>query len=119
MNIKFKIPFSQILKTKFPELNVIETLLPEGEYVKEVTKKNQGVLHHSASMSIRWLKDVWTADGRGPISTALAIEPNGDVYILFDPNYWSYHTGRGQWVDKFNVGCEMANVGPVKLKDGK
>lgn len=119
MNTKFKIPFSQILKAKFPELNVIETLLPDGEYIKEVTKKRQGVLHHSASMSIRFLRDVWTGDGRGPISTALAIEQNGDVYILFDPNFWGFHTGRGRTVDKYNVGCEMANVGPVKQKDGK
>lgn len=67
--------------------------LPENQYIREKTPKNQIVLHHTASGRgvdgdfRHWLN---TPER---IATSYIIAHDGTIYELFSPDFWGYHLG--------------------------
>jgi hypothetical protein len=114
--------------------------LSEGQYVNEVTKKVQIVLHHTAgNSSAPGVIKMWNTDDRGRIATCVVISGKGlskDTYDgqiaqAFSSKKWAYHLGIKpdvframgvpyQQLDKVTIGIEICNWGPLTLrKNGK
>ena len=113
--------------------------LSEGQYVNEVTKKVQIVLHHTAgNSSAPGVIKMWDRDDRGRIATCVVISGKGlskDTYDgqiaqAFSSKKWAYHLGIKpdvframgvpyQQLDKVTIGIEICNWGSLTLKNGK
>lgn len=107
-------------------------IMPDAQYVKELTKKRRIVLHHTAgSHRPDYTIQGWESNAER-IAVALVIggksTTNGDAsfdgktYQAFDPKYWAWHLGakgtNGVY-DKESTGIEVCNYGGLtKLKDG-
>jgi len=120
-------------------LNIIDHLLPNGEYIKDTVNKKAIYLHHTAGGSNPiWTIDGWLRDGKPgkplPVATSYVIgrksSSNGDVtydgsiYRSFDDKYWAYHLGISAKdsvaINASAIGIEVCNYGYVtKTKDGK
>lgn len=103
---------------------------PETQYVKEVVKKTQIYLHHTAGGSSA--DAVFTDWAKSPerIATSFVISGNGEVVQGFDPKYWAFHLGlresafhslglKYRSLDKSSIGIEICNWGQLTFKDGK
>lgn len=136
---KFKEGFSNKLKeieevkvelTK--EVPIVNKFLNEGQWLKEKSKKNQIVLHHSVSPSVDSLFNWWNQD-KGRIGTAYSIDKDGTIYSHFPDDEWAYHlyiNSPGNKVtrglkrfsvnrDKESIGIELVSAGGLTLKEGK
>ena len=108
--------------------------LKESEYIKEVVKKTQIVLHHTAgnSSAVSTINN-WNTDSRGRIATCITISGkgqskntfDGEICQAFSSKHWAYHLGikpdvfrsRGvkyQNLDKTSIGIEICNWGPLE-----
>lgn len=98
---------------------------PESQYIKEVHKKVQIYLHHTAGNSSA--TGVFQDWARSPerIGTFAAISGNGEIVTGFDPKYWAFHLGLRESVfqsrgikykslDKISIGIELCNWGQLK-----
>lgn len=121
-------------------MKIVDCLLPDEEYYKELTKKDTIYLHHTAGghrpdFSINgWDKDK-LPDGRvlhvgtsyviGGLSTTDGdANYNGKIYKAFDDKFWAHHLGTSYQnnlnLNKKSIGIEICNYGPLKLgKDGQ
>jgi len=95
--------------------------LNDGLYYKVKTQKRIIVLHHTVSKReagagsvVRW----WNASGR-PVATPFIIDADGQIYRIFNEEYWCYHTGLGKWFDTVAIGIELVNEGPLVLKGSR
>lgn len=117
-------------------MKIVDCLLPDEEYYKELTKKDTIYLHHTAGghrpdFSINgWDKDK-LPDGRvlhvgtsyviGGLSTGADAEAkyNGVIYKAFDDKFWAHHLGTSYQnnvnLNKKSIGVEICNYGPLKL----
>jgi N-acetyl-anhydromuramyl-L-alanine amidase AmpD len=106
--------------------------LKETQYIKEETKKNQIVLHHTAgnSSGVNTMIN-WNNDDRGRIATCVTISgkgstnsSDGEIVQGFSSKYWAYHLGVKQEVfsahkvsyqnlDKQSIGIEICNWGAL------
>jgi len=92
---------------------------PYNQYVREETKKNQIVLHHTVSGQgvdgdIKWW--LMTAER---IATALIIQWDGKIFQCFSSKYWAYHLGAGNSnLDKHSIGIEIDSWGGLIEKNG-
>ena len=113
--------------------------LSEGQYVNEVTKKVQIVLHHTAgNSSAPGTIKMWDKDDRGRIATCIVISGkglskdtfDGEIAQAFSSKKWAYHlcikpdVFRAmkvpyQRLDKIAIGIEICNWGYLTLKNGK
>lgn len=118
-----------------PVLSPIDAtdIMPDAQYVKEITAKKRILLHHTAgSHRPDYTIQGWETDPER-IATALVVggksTTNGDTsfdgktYQAFDTKYWAWHLGakgtNGVY-DKDSVGIETCNYGGLTpLKDGK
>ena len=126
-------------------MKIIDKILEDGEYFKEICTKDTIDIHHTAGgHRPDYSIDGWEADrskngGMLPVGTAYVIGglsitklPNGTfdnsfdgkVYRAFDDKYWAHHLGTTQANNKLlnqkSVGIEVCNYGPLtKTKDGK
>lgn len=93
--------------------------LPEGQYVKEETKKDLLVLHFTAGGSAASAFNTWKND-KDRVATAFILDVDGTIYQTFDPKYYAFHLGfKGSWKnDQRSIAIEIANFGPLK-KDGE
>jgi N-acetyl-anhydromuramyl-L-alanine amidase AmpD len=107
--------------------------MKETEYVREITAKNQIVLHHTAgnSSGIRTIED-WNTDKRGRIATCVVISgknarntTDGEICQAFSSRFWAYHLGlksdifRSRKIafknlEKTSIGIEICNFGYLK-----
>lgn len=108
-----------------------EAVLPDAQYIKQVTEKKQIVLHFTAG-GHNPLNDIagWSSDPAriaahnliGGISTSNnETIYDGAIVKAFDSQYWSYHLGvskdplrkpRGYW-DARSIAIEICNYGPL------
>lgn len=107
--------------------------LPETQYIKEVTEKNQIVLHHTAgNSSAPGTIKMWANDDRGRIATCIVISGkgtskdtyDGEICQAFSSKHWGYHLGLKQDIfrakgvpykalDKHAIAIEICNWGPL------
>jgi hypothetical protein len=115
-----------------------ELVLPDNEYIKEVTKKNQIVLHHTAgSSNPTYVVDGWDVDPAriathnvvGGISTNGNSEWDGKIIKAIDSRYFAYHLGvKGKedptrkpqgYYDMKSVAIEVCCYGELTFRLGK
>jgi len=91
------------------------------QYVPQVTKKNQIVLHHTVSDPSNSKGDIsWWLQTTSRIATAVVIQDDGKVFQCFSSRLWAWHLGAGNTnLDKHSIGIEIDNWGPLtKKSDG-
>ena len=104
-------------------MNIIKYPMKEVEYVKEECSKSQIVLHHTVSANGKNTADYFSADkGKSRIAVPYVIDKDGNIYELFEPQYWAYHLGLPH-VDnvlycKKSIGIEITNEGPLVKREG-
>lgn len=119
------------------EMKII--LLEDGEYHKEITKKDTIYLHHTAGShrpdySINgWETDKNKAGGQLAVATSYLIggisttdrnaDWDGVIVKAFDDKYWAHHLGttaaNNKVLNQKSVAIEICNYGPLtKTKDG-
>ncbi len=88
-------------------------------YNLEPTLKKHICLHTTGSNNARGTIDWWKTrhNGNGTISTPYLIDINGIIYQLYNPTYWSHHTGLGD-KDKEIIGIEIVNAGVLNMTEG-
>lgn len=100
-------------------MKIVQSILPDNKYFKDVNVKTNIVLHHtvssSASSSIGWFNEK-----QDKVCTAYVIDKDGTVYELFNPKYWAFHLGipktNGKF-DKKTIGIEIVNEGYLTKTD--
>lgn len=95
------------------DFSKIETIqFPENQYIKEVTSKNQIVLHHTISGD-GVNGDVSSWEGTPErVATCIIVDRSGVPWQLFSSKYWAYHLGAGNSnLDKHSIGIEIDNWG--------
>ena len=65
----------------------------EKNFVREVTKKTQIVLHHTVSGEGVDGDIVWWNTMSDKVATHYIIDRQGVVHQLFDDKFWAYHLG--------------------------
>lgn len=107
------------------ENNTYHRALPNGEYWKQIHKKDLIVLHYTAGYT--WQSAYSTFKRPLRIATPYIIDKEGPKYIvkLFDEKYWAYHLGikgresRNWFNDKRSIGIEIVNIGTVNKVNGQ
>lgn len=99
----------------YPNAIAITTKKPNWFY-PEKNKKTKIVLHFTVG---NLLSDI-AALTKGYVSVAYIVARSGQVYELFNPDYWSYHLGPtavgGNGIQgKQSIGIEISNYGPLVL----
>jgi N-acetyl-anhydromuramyl-L-alanine amidase AmpD len=109
---------------------IIQNRLKKTQYFQEETPKNQIYLHHTAgggnAVSVANYWDT-TSDR---VATAFIIGSKGTIVQCFSSREWAYHLGLKNAhfsnmglpykpLDKFSIGIEVCNYGPLKEKNGK
>lgn len=103
---------------------VIRKIAPQvnsGFYYAEKTKKNMIVIHSTIGVV---KGDIATlTNSANPVSVSYLIARSGIIYEIFDPQYWSYHLGKGTiGGNKVNssrsIGIELSNMGPLTNVNG-
>lgn len=100
------------------QFNKKYTLKSDGYHQVE-HKKDLIVLHFTAGHSAENAAQ-WFASRADRVSTPYVIDNDGTIFELYDPKYWSFHLGlKGTHDhDRRSIGIEIANLGPLKLKQG-
>lgn len=104
-------------------MEIINDILNENQYYKEVHEKKQIVIHHTAggSNAVNVIHG-WNYN-QERVGTAFVIDGQGKIYKAFEPEYWAYHlglkTGTNLALNKNSIGIEICNWGQLILKDGK
>lgn len=120
-------------------MTITDKLLEDGEYFKEVIKKDTIYVHHSAgSHRPDWVIDGWERDkakngNKLPVGTAYIIgglsttdrnaDWDGKIIRAFDDKYWAHHLGcttaNNKILNQKSIGIEICNYGPIiKTKEG-
>jgi N-acetyl-anhydromuramyl-L-alanine amidase AmpD len=105
----------------------------EGYYIKKPRNKMQIVLHHTVSGGtaadvVNYWKSQHKKNGLY-IGTHFIIERNGNIFQLFDLDYWAGHIGNcknsaskfgysGMEYSPYSVGIELINWGGLKVING-
>lgn len=119
-------------------MEIIKHHLDSSEYIKEVHKKKQIILHHTAgSHRADWTIDFWNIDrnssgGRIRVATSYVIGGksivdgnttfDGKIYEAFEDKYWAYALGvnGGTQLEKNSIQIEICNYGSLTLsKNGQ
>ena len=111
-------------------MNITTVNFAEKNYVKEVTKKTQIVIHHTVSGEGVEGDISWWNKLTEKIATHFIIDRLGVVYQLFDEKYWAYHLGttsehfkkfslQYQNLNKSTISIELDVWGPVLPFEGK
>jgi len=88
-------------------------------YYKEKKNKNLIVLHGTIGAIKGDVASLTKKDSGMGVS--YLISRDGIIYELFDPHYWSYHTGKGTVggnteISSRSIGIELSNYGPLVKK---
>lgn len=120
---KFKLTRKKVdVPGESDKLTIFECKRDNGDesfFYKESTQKDKIVLHFTAG----YLKgDIATLTTPGNhVSVAYVIGRKGNIFQLFDDQYWSYHLGPGATggntaMSKSSIGIEISNIGFLKRK---
>ena len=112
------------------DLNIVQTPLSASQYVKEMPKKTQIVLHHTVSN--RNAANVIRGWDNTPekVATAVVVGGDGVIHQAYSSKYWASHLGLGtkhftplglkyQNLDKNSIGIEICAYGPLKYDGGE
>lgn len=101
-------------------MNIIKKHLPLTEYYNTETEKHQIVLHHTVASTFSSTFNWWQQDGIH-VATAYIIDKDGTICEMFNPDYWSYHLGKGTTTlnNKSAIGIELVNEGPIWKKNNQ
>ncbi len=120
-------------------ITIVDKILEDGEYYKEVVEKDTIYLHHTAGSHRPdctidgWEHDKTKLGGKLAVATAYVIggvsttdnstDFDGKIYRAFDEKYWAHHLGLSAMNNKLlnqkSVGIEICNYGPlIKTKEG-
>ena len=114
-------------------MNIVDYILPYGEYYADIRKKDAIFLHHTAGgHRPDWTIDGWKHDstktnGKLAVATAYVIGSSsttsddarydGLVYRAFDEKYWAHHLGlkvaNNRTLNNKSVAIEICNYGPL------
>lgn len=102
----------------------VEDIDFNGSYTKEIYRKKQLILHHSAGWdNARGMFDYWKNDGVLHVATSIGIVDDGKVIRGFDESYWAHHIGMRNTNNLIrnmeSVGVEVCNWGALSEKNGK
>lgn len=100
-----------------------------GQYVKEVTKKSQIYLHHTAGSGDAEKVFKWWETNPERIATHFVIGADGTILQGFDLKYWAFHLGakastfnsmgvKYKQLDKISIGIELCNWGHLREHNG-
>lgn len=89
---------------------------PSDCYFREETPKTRVVIHHTAGTSVEGALTHWanTIEREG---CAYIISRKGEIFEVFNPKYWAFHTGLGEGYDRGSIGIELVNVGPLMRRE--
>lgn len=120
-------------------MKIMDHLLEDGEYYKDILKKDTIYLHHTAGSHRPdytidgWERDMNKSGGQLAVATAYVIGGisttdknaayDGSIYRAFEDKYWAHHLGcktdNNKLLNQKSVGIEVCNYGPLtKTKDG-
>jgi len=90
---------------------------PENQFVKEASRKELIVLHHTVSSSVKSAVEWWKIS-KERVATAFIVAKDGMIHQVFDPEYWAYHIGKGSTTEqnKRSIGIEIVNEGLLTRK---
>jgi len=102
----------------------------DGQYIKQVTNKNQIYLHHTAGGSDPYAVYNWWEMNKERIATHFVIGADGTILQGYDLKYWAFHLGakestfnsqgvRWRSLDKQSIGIELCNWGQLTKRDGQ
>jgi len=102
----------------------------EKNFVKEVTKKTQIVVHHTVSGDGIDGDVAWWNKSTDKIAAHYIIDRQGVINQLFDDKYWAYHLGTStahyqkfglsyQNLNRSSIGIELDSWGPVTAHGDK
>lgn len=106
---------------------------PEKEYHKDLHKKEQIVIHHTASGgNSKGDMDYLNGDQQGSVNCAFFIDRDGTIWQAFSSKYWAAHLGVPTstftkfkvkndvaTLHKKSIAIELDNWGYLSLKNGK
>lgn len=91
--------------------------LRSGEYNADAYTKNQIYLHHTVGGSVLSTIGWWNSNG-AKIGVAFLVDRNGDIYEVFNPNYWAHHLGLkykyNTLLNKSSIGIELCSEGALR-----
>lgn len=113
-------------------LSILKQPLQKGQYVDEVTSKNQIVIHHTAGYGADSTINYWNSN-KERVATNYIIDRNGKIIECVPPDKWAYHLyvnspgnkipntykKLGETYDKHSIGIELCNLGPLKVMGGR
>lgn len=114
------------------ELKIEKRFLPKGQYIEEITKKNQIVLHHTAGGNSNGTIQHWLSS-KDRTGTHFIIERDGTIIQTVPTECWLYHLYVGAPLNKVprefkkkdkelnqkSIGIELCNYGQLKKKGDK
>jgi len=108
-----KLEFSELSKLNLGE--IIQVNFPENQYIREITNKNQLVLHHTVSgLGVDGDINYWRSTVER-VATSVIIDRNGKIFQCFSSKYWGYHlglkTGNNLELNKKSIGIELDSWG--------
>lgn len=85
---------------------------PDNQYVKEASRKEMIVLHHTVSSSAKSSID-WWAKTPERVATAFVVGKDGMIHQLYEPEFFGYHIGKGSTTEqnRRSIGIEIVNEG--------
>lgn len=109
---------------------IVQSRLKKTQYFQEETPKNQIYLHHTAGGGNAVSVAKYWDETKDRVATAFIIGNKGTIVQCFSSREWAYHLGLKNApfsnmglpykpLDKFSVGIEVCNYGPLKKRDGK
>lgn len=100
---------------------IVQVDFPQEQFYSIPERKNQIVLHHTASPSSSVLGDIaWWIQTTQRIATCMIIAGDGKFHQLFRSKYWAYHIGSGStFLEKASIGVEIDSAGGLRERGGK
>jgi len=115
-----------IERKSLSKLNLKEIIVvpfPDNQYKREVTDKNQIVLHHTVSGQGATGDIAWWRTTVDRVGTAMVINWDGKIYQCFSSKYWAWHLGlktaNNKKLNSESIGIEIDAWGALLEKEGK
>lgn len=106
-------------------MQIVLEQFPENQYVKQITRKSQIVIHHTVSGPGISGDKAWWESTPERIATHFIIDREGVIHQFFKEEYWASHLGIKQEVfskfgvkyqnlDQTSISIELDSWGPLK-----
>lgn len=98
-------------------MQIITENFPDNQYVREISRKSQIVIHHTVSGpgvngDIAWWKS--TTDR---IATHFIIDREGGIHQLFSTDYWAHHLGlKSEVFKKFGLPYRNLDISSISIE---